>query len=114
MSKKTGINKKYALILMLILSTSLGAVGQLLFKYAVLGRSISIPYLATGVALYALATAIYLFVLSRSHLSWAYSLGGLSYIFAVLFAAVFLHEAVGARWIGVGLIAIGAALVGVS
>jgi uncharacterized membrane protein len=97
----------------IVVSAFLGAVGQLIFKYSVTG-SLDIPLVIVGLLIYMASTAIYITVLSRTHLSWAYSLGGLSYIFAVLFAAVFLHEAVGARWIGVGLIAVGAALVGMS
>lgn len=104
---------KRLLVAALVVSTFLGAVGQLVFKYSVTG-GIDLPLLAAGVAVYAVSTVIYITVLSRSHLSWAYSLGGLSYIFTVLFAAVFLHETVGIRWLGVALIAMGAALVGMS
>ena len=97
----------------IVIAAFLGAVGQVIFKYSVTG-GIDVPLVVAGILVYMASTAIYITVLSRTHLSWAYSLGGLSYIFAVLFAAVFLHEAVGARWIGVGLIAAGAALVGMS
>lgn len=104
---------KQTLAIAIVIAAFLGAVGQVIFKYAVTG-GIEIALVAVGIVVYMASTAIYITVLSRTHLSWAYSLGGLSYIFAVLFAALFLHEAVGARWIGVGLIAAGAALVGMS
>ncbi len=104
---------KQALAFAIVIAAFLGAVGQIIFKYSVTG-GLNAPLILTGIAVYMASTSIYITVLSRTHLSWAYSLGGLSYIFAVFFAAVFLHEAVGARWIGVGLIAVGAALVGMS
>lgn len=49
------------------------------------------------------------------HLSWAYSMGGLSYIFAVLLAHLALGESVPfLRWVGVLVIAVGVAMIGLS
>lgn len=100
---------------LLVVSTLLGAIGQFLFKlsFTVAGEFLYI--LALGVLLYVIATVIYLFVLSRTHLSWAYSLVGLSYIFAVLLAYLFLGENIPVlRWAGVLVIFSGVLLIGLS
>lgn len=99
----------------LVLSTLLGAVGQLLFKAGLAQPSMLIPYLAGGLIAYVVSTGFYFLILSRVHLSWAYSLGGLSYIFTVIFANFILLENVPIlRWVGVIVIAIGVALIGLS
>jgi len=105
---------KAILVLMIIISASLGAIGQLLFKFGV-GGHINLMYLATGVVVYGISTAIYFVVLSRSHLSWTYCFGGISYVVAVFLALIFLHEKVTIiRWAGVTMIALGAAMIGLS
>jgi uncharacterized membrane protein len=107
-------NSKLILFLMVAFASCLGAVGQLLFKLGV-NNGISLPYLVTGLAAYAIATAIYFVVLSKTHLSWSYGLNGISYIVAVFLALVVLGEKIPAlRWVGVVVIAIGAALIGFS
>ncbi len=100
-------------ITMLIGSTFLGAVGQLLFKYAL---SVHILYIiGAGVFAYFVSTLIYFYVLTRANLSWAYSVGGLSYIFAVILAAALLAENVPIiRWVGVIIITVGVVFVGSS
>ncbi len=98
----------------LVVSTFLGAVGQLLFKYS-FGKPLFAELLASGLVVYGISTIIYFYVLSRVHLSWAYGMGGLSYIFATIFAYLFLSENIPLlRWFGVIIIAIGAALIGFS
>ncbi|MEM0074456.1 MAG: hypothetical protein QW091_00765 [Candidatus Micrarchaeaceae archaeon] len=105
----------YALIL--LVSTSLGALGQVFFKIGVMSQTALLisEYLIIGIIFYIASTVIYFYVLSRTHLSWAYGFTGLSYIFASLIAFVFLAESVPLlRWIGIFMIAIGTALIGVS
>jgi uncharacterized membrane protein len=105
---------KRLLFILLILSTCLAACGQLLFKFGVKG-GISLVYLIPGLAAYAASTAIYFVVLSRSHLSWAYGLNGISYVITVFLALIFLGEVIPPlRWVGVAVIAIGAGLIGFS
>lgn len=99
-------------ILMLLCSTGLGAVGQFLFKLAVMD-TLSYMLLGLGVLSYVVSTLIYFYVLSRVHLSWAYGLGGLSYIFAVVLAN-FIEQVPVLRWIGVIVITIGVFLIGTS
>lgn len=99
----------------LVVSTLLGALGQFLFKGAFVFQGVFEILLSAGIGLYFLSTIVYFYVLSRTHLSWAYSFGGLSYIFAVILADLFLKESVPPlRWVGVVLIAVGVLLVGKS
>ena len=106
---------KAKIIGLLVISTLLGAVGQFYFKYSFANRGDFAVLMLVGLASYALSTLIYLFVLSRVHLSFAYSMGGLSYIFAVILAALFLNESVPLlRWAGVITIAIGVVFIGLS
>ncbi len=101
-------------VLLLVVSTALGGVGQFLFKYAFLDHYLSLT-LAAGLGVYAISTAVYFYVLSRVHLSWAYGLNGISYMLAVVFAATILQENVPLlRWAGVLIIAIGVVLVSLS
>lgn len=105
---------KFMYILLLVVSTVLGGIGQFLFKYAFLDKSLAIT-LAAGLGAYAISTAIYFYVLSRVHLSWAYALSGISYIVAVFLAGSLLMENVGLiRWAGVIVIAVGVILVSLS
>jgi multidrug transporter EmrE-like cation transporter len=101
---------------LLLVSTLLGAIGQLLFKYS-LGLA-GIPmaeWLALGLLSYVASTVLFLFVLSRAHLHWVYSIGGLSYVFAVIFAGTILGESIPPlRWAGVLVIFIGVAIMGAS
>jgi EamA-like transporter family. len=102
--------------LVLVFSTLLGGLGQVLFK---MGLDAEEPYLialiAAGLAVYAVSTVAYFYALSRKSLSWAYGFGGLSYIFASILALLLLGEAITpVRWVGIGIIAIGTAIIGVS
>jgi uncharacterized membrane protein len=106
---------KTTIICLLIASTLLGAVGQFFFKYSFSSSGSFAAFMLIGLLSYALSTAIYLSVLSRVHLSWAYSMGGISYVFAVLLAYIVLMEQVPPlRWAGVVAIALGVVLIGLS
>ncbi|MCL5008093.1 MAG: hypothetical protein M1562_02495 [Candidatus Marsarchaeota archaeon] len=99
-------------IKMLVVSTLLGAVAQLLFKISLDERLFLLLF--GGVLIYLLSSFIYLYVISRSHLSWAYGIGGLSYIFTVVLAAVFIEGVPPIRWAGVVVITIGVMLIAFS
>lgn len=100
---------------LLFFSTLLSAGGQLLFKYAFDNSAWLVAGIAAGLVAYVLSTMIYFTVLSRVHLSWAYGIGGLSYVFATIFAAFILFENIPiVRWIGVGVIFLGVILIGLS
>ncbi|MGH2752443.1 MAG: EamA family transporter [Actinomycetota bacterium] len=73
------------------------------------------PRLWLGLVLFGISAAFWLVVLSRVDLSVAYPFVGLSYIFVVFFARLFLHEQVTAlRWLGVVVVAVGIAIIGFS
>jgi uncharacterized membrane protein len=109
-------NSKIGYALLLVASTTAGAVGQVLFKIAVINSGhLLAEYLAVGLAVYAVSTLIYFYVLGRAQLSWAYGFTGLSFVFASLIAAAFLGEPVVVlRWIGIGVITLGTILIGLS
>ncbi len=105
-------NNKKVLMTILLLSTFLGSLGQFFFK---IGLVSSEGYVLVGLAAYAFSTFIFLYVLGRAHLSWTYGIGGLSYVFASLLAFFLLGEQISTvRWLGIVIIAIGTALVGIS
>lgn len=113
MAKTMAKENKKENIVMVLFSALLAAAGQLLFKYAL---NITSPYfLAAGVAAYGFSTLIYFYVLSRTRLSWAYPMGGLSYVFAAVFSALLLGESITPlHWAGILAITAGIFLVGSS
>lgn len=105
---------KLVSVLLLVVATVLGGIGQFLFKYAFTDGSL-LPTLIVGLGAYAISTAVYFYVLSRVHLSWAYGLNGISYVLAVILAATVLMENVSImRWAGVAVIVLGVVVVSLS
>jgi drug/metabolite transporter (DMT)-like permease len=73
------------------------------------------PQILLGVFFEALFFACLLFLMSKSDISFLWPLTGLSFVFATFAAIWFLHERVSAaRWAGVVLIVLGAALISYS
>ncbi len=106
-------NEKIAFALLMVLGTLIASAGQLAFKFGVDYSAISVPFILLGFVLYGLSMLLYLFVLGRAHLSWTYSFTGLTYLFTNVLAFVILNENVTPlRWIGIVIIAAGAAIVG--
>ncbi len=115
---------------LLVVSVSFAVVGQLTLKAAMdrvgrIGRASQLgetilraakePLLWTGLALFGISAMFWLVVLSRVRLSVAYPLVGISYILIVLLARYGLHEQVPPlRWVGVCVIAVGIAIIGLS
>jgi multidrug transporter EmrE-like cation transporter len=90
-------------------STEVAAAGDTLLKAA------KEPLLWAGLTLFGISALFWLVVLSRVPLSVAYPLVGVSYILIVAFARFFLHEEVPSlRWIGVSVVALGIAIIGLS
>ncbi|MGC9157111.1 MAG: hypothetical protein ACP5GD_02930 [Candidatus Micrarchaeia archaeon] len=110
------MQQKLYLSLVLLVSTFLGALGQIFFKIGVEETGIGLAlYVIIGLVFYLASTVIYFYVLSRTHLSWAYGFTGLSYIFASIMAFYLLAESIPLlRWIGIAVIAVGTFLVGMS
>ncbi len=58
------------------------------------------------------ASILWMYILKHFPLNMAYPMASMSYVFALLFAIVFLHESVSLnRWIGVALIMAGCVFV---
>ena len=75
-------------------------------------RALSSPWLLAGVALQALFFCMYLTLLSRADVSQLLPMTALDYVVVALLAQWILGEVITpARWAGIGLIAIGVALV---
>lgn len=80
-----------------------------------IARAAREPRLWTGLILFGISSLFWLVVLSRVPLSVAYPFVGISYIFVVGFARLVLHEHVPAlRWLGVLVVAMGIAIIGLS
>ena len=119
-------------IAMLVVSVGFATAGQLTLKAAMesigrigtaqvndagqtLAKAVKEPLLWVGLALFGISALFWLVVLSRVDLSLAYPFVGISYVIVVALARFFFHEHVpGLRWIGVTIIAIGIALIGIS
>ncbi len=119
-------------VALLVVSVGFAVAGQLTLKYAMekigrigtaqvseplktVARASKEPSLWAGLILFAISALFWLVVLSRVDLSLAYPFVGLSYVVVVAFSKFFLHENVPSlRWLGVVVVAIGIALVGLS
>ena len=110
-------------VILIIIATFLGGLGQLFFKYAsasitssnlftVLQQIIFNKNTIIGVILYGIATILYIYALKHEELSTLAPLIALSYLWATLFGILVLKEpATIAKLLGLTLIIIGAALV---
>ncbi len=119
-------------VALLVVSVGFAVLGQVTLKYAMdqIGRIGSAqisdpmktivkaakePALWTGLILFGVSALFWLVVLSRVDLSLAYPFVGLSYIVVVALARLVFNEPVPPlRWLGVLVVAIGIALVGLS
>lgn len=58
------------------------------------------------------ASLLWMYILKHFPLNMAYPMASLSYVFAMVFAVIFLHESVAwNRWLGVALIMLGCVIV---
>jgi multidrug transporter EmrE-like cation transporter len=106
-------------IIMLLVSVSLGAAGQLCLKYGVtlLGegasplaviKGIFTPFVFGGFVFYGLSSLIYLNVLSKLDLSYAYPFVALSFVMVTVLSWYLLNETLPLlRLIGLALILAG-------
>ncbi|MFI5412760.1 MAG: hypothetical protein ACHQX1_02620 [Candidatus Micrarchaeales archaeon] len=112
--------EKTKYIFLLLAAAFLSALGQFFFKYSFNNSSslLSSQFLIwfiPGFLAYMGATVFYFMVLSRTHLSWTYGIGGLSYVFAIVFANTILNEVIPPlRWLGVATIFLGVIFIGMS
>lgn len=119
-------------IAFLLVSVGFATAGQLTLKGAMeaigrigtaqvsdagqtVARAVKEPLLWIGLLLFGISALFWLVVLSRVDLSLAYPFVGVSYIVVVALARFMFHEHVPTlRWIGVSIIAVGIALIGIS
>jgi multidrug transporter EmrE-like cation transporter len=95
----------------------IGRIGTAQFRdpIALVARAAKEPRLWAGLALFGISAAFWLVVLSRVNLSVAYPLVGVSYILVVAIGRFVLNEEVPPmRWVGVTIIAVGIATIGLS
>jgi len=96
---------------------------QILLKLGVAGkihniesflRSLTSPFAILAAILYIVAVVIWIFLLSRHPLHSLYGFLGLTFIFALLAARLFLHEDVSwISWTGAGIIFLGVILISI-
>ena len=112
------------IIFLSIIDSLMLVVGQLLWKagmkdqafntYASIFRVIFTPYILGGLVIYGIATLLWLYILSKADLSYVYPFTSIVQIIMLLCAVYIFHENASiTRWIGVLLITLGVALVGI-
>lgn len=100
-------------IILLVLGQSLWKVGlsnkELSFSFKALIGLIFNPYIFIGLLIYMGATFIWFYILSKAKLSLVYPLQSLCYVLAAVVGVLFFKEQIPfTRWIGIGLIVLGA------
>lgn len=108
------------LYLLVLINVVLLVFGQVLWKMELgrlqgsltleaIPRLLTSPFIWGGLFIYVLATVLWFYILSRGKLSVVYPLQSLAYVLGVLAALLIFREAVPlTRWLGVGLIVLGA------
>ena len=115
--------------LIVLLSVSLGAFGQLFLKLAAIQaekgtseqlvgyyvRLLMVPYTYAGAVSYGLSFLVWMFLLKKYDLSFLRPLVGFGYIITSILAWVVLKEKVTViRWVGIGFIVAGVYLIGIT
>ena len=102
----------------LALSIGLASVAQVVLKHATnlaavsSGRRAGLPWMGLWAAMFVGATACWLVALRTLDISYAYPLLSLGFVLVSGLAALFLHERVSRqRWVAIGVISCGAAMV---
>jgi drug/metabolite transporter (DMT)-like permease len=110
-------NAKLYLAVIMLFSTAIASIGQLMFKLGLTQPSLPymLAYIVIGIAAYGISTVAYFYTLGRSHLSWGYGFVGLSYVFTTILAYTVIAESVSPFKIaGVAAILFGTILIGIS
>ena len=100
-------------ITLVILSSAIEGYAQFCLKRsAILSATGKLRWLALGIVLFIFEALFYSAALQSLDISTAYPLGALSFVSVILFSRWLLNESIDRkRWIGLGLIVCGAALV---
>jgi len=115
--------KKMEAIVLVLISTLLGVLGQLSLKQGMKNignfeikdflsnkvfKLITEKFVVIGIASYAIATLLWLVVLSKAELSFAYPMLAIGYILIAIFSKIFFGENVTfVRFLGILLISLG-------
>ena len=95
-----------------ILSSAIEGFAQVCLKRSAMLSAGKLRWLALGIVLFIIEALFYSGALQSLDISTAYPLGALSFVSVTLFSRWLLNESVDRnRWIGLGLIVCGAALV---
>jgi multidrug transporter EmrE-like cation transporter len=95
--------------------TGVGAIGSGQFDGRTLNIILTNPLFYLAVLLYGMGFIIWLVVLSRLQLSYAYPILALSFFLVPLFSRFMFDEPISLlRWVGIGIICCGVAVVGFS
>jgi drug/metabolite transporter (DMT)-like permease len=108
--------------ILLLLNIILLVGGQLVWKKGVetisfdgwgtILQALLSPYIIVGIFFYAMATGIWIYLLSKLPLSFLYPLQSLAYVFGAIAAVYLFQENVSImRWVGIGIIIVGVAVV---
>ncbi len=102
---------------LVILSTLIGSLGALFFKYASANKGLfnllKKPILYFGFIFYGVSALIFVFALTFGDLSSLYPLAGLNYIWVSLLSMKFLKENMNDyKWFGIIMILSGVILIG--
>ena len=112
------INDKEIGILLLFLAVTIEAFGQIFLKLAATKKTSHLgepKHLSMGIACFVVEAIIWTMVLRSLAVSVAYPMGSLSFVAVIALSSLWLKEKVSAkRWIGVGLILGGNAMVGLN
>jgi multidrug transporter EmrE-like cation transporter len=99
-------------ITLVIASSTIEGFAQVCLKQSATVVAEKRRWLWLGIALFILEAFLYSGALRSLDISTAYPMGGLSFVSVTLFSSWLLNETIGRkRWLGLGLIVCGAALV---
>lgn len=89
-----------------------GAASSLLMRIA---HFLSQPWVLAGLAIYALGTALWIYAVSHRHISFLFPLTALTYAIVAVGGKVMFGEVISAgRWLGIGVVVIGVAMLQLS
>lgn len=89
-----------------------GAAAGLLMRIA---HFLAQPWVLAGLAIYAFGTALWIYAVSHRHISFLYPLTALTYAIVAVGGKVIFGEVISAgRWLGIGVVVIGVAMLQLS
>ena len=105
-----------------LINVALLCSGQILFKFAARDNEITsvsdviklliTPYMIFAIVLYAVATILWVYILTKIPLSYAHPIQALAFPIVATFSIFIFGETVPLhRWIGIGVILLGAVIV---